>query len=47
MSKRLVDINDDLLQAAREAFGTTTIKDTVNTSLEESVRAAHRRSLTV
>jgi Arc/MetJ family transcription regulator len=33
MSKRLVDIDDDALEAARAQLGTATIKDTVNESL--------------
>ena len=47
MAKRLVDIDDEVLEEARRALGTTTIKDTVNTALDEAVRAARRRSLTV
>lgn len=46
MSKRLVDIDDDVLEQARQVLGTSTLKDTVNTALAESVRAAHRRALT-
>jgi Arc/MetJ family transcription regulator len=46
MAKRLVDIDDDLLERAREALGTTTIKDTVNRALEEQAKAAYRRALT-
>jgi Arc/MetJ family transcription regulator len=33
MSKRLVDIDDRVLDDARAELGTTTIKDTVNTAL--------------
>jgi len=33
MTKRLVDIDDDTLDAARAELGTTTLKDTVNESL--------------
>lgn len=43
MSKRLVDIDDDMLEQARRVLGTLTIKDTVNTALEDAVRAAARR----
>jgi Arc/MetJ family transcription regulator len=43
MAKRLVDIDDPLLHAARRALGTSTMKDTVNRALEEVVRAARRR----
>lgn len=44
MTKRLVDIDDELLEQVRTALGTTTLKDTVNASLEESALAARRRS---
>lgn len=43
MGKRLVDIDDDLLTEARAILGARTMKDTVNRSLEEVVRAARRR----
>lgn len=43
MTKRLVDIDDETLEAAQGVLGTTTIKDTVNTALGETVRAAQRR----
>jgi Arc/MetJ family transcription regulator len=33
MSKHLVDIDDDILGAARSQLGTETIKDTVNEAL--------------
>lgn len=33
MTKRLVDIDDDLLGAARAELGTFTLKDTVNEAL--------------
>jgi Arc/MetJ family transcription regulator len=35
--KRLVDIDDDLLERARSIAGTGTIKDTVNTALQRLV----------
>lgn len=35
--KRLVDIDDDLLERARSVAGTDTIKDTVNTALRRLV----------
>jgi len=35
--KRLVDIDDDLLQRARSIAGTDTIKDTVNAALRRLV----------
>lgn len=43
MTKRLVDIDDDTLEAAQRVLGTDTIKETVNTALRASVRAAERR----
>ena len=35
--KRLVDIDDDLLERARSIAGTRTIKDTVNAALQRLV----------
>ncbi|MGI8875619.1 MAG: type II toxin-antitoxin system VapB family antitoxin [Egibacteraceae bacterium] len=46
MVKRLVDIDDDVLEEARRVLGASTIKETVNTALEETVKAAWRRSIT-
>ena len=43
MTKTLIDSDDDLLEAAREALGTTTKKDTVNTALREVLAAQQRR----
>ena len=43
MTKRLIDVDDDVLEDARRALGTTTIKDTVNSALRASVEAAERR----
>jgi Arc/MetJ family transcription regulator len=43
MTKRLIDVDDDVLEAARRVLGTTTIKDTVNSALRASVEAAERR----
>ena len=43
MTKTLIDIDDDLLEAAREALGTTTKKDTVNTALREVLATQQRR----
>lgn len=34
MTKRLVDIDDDVLEAARAELGCRTIKDTVNRALQ-------------
>ena len=44
MTKRLVDIQDELLDEAREVLGTSTIKDTVTTALEHAVRNGRRRA---
>jgi Arc/MetJ family transcription regulator len=46
MTKRLVEIDDEVLEDARRSLGTLTIKDTVNTALAESVKAARRRAIT-
>lgn len=43
MTKRLIDVDDQVLEAARRVLGTTTIKDTVNSALRASVEAAERR----
>ena len=47
MTKRLIDVDDDLLDRARSILGTATMKDTVNAALAcavaergESVRRA-------
>jgi Arc/MetJ family transcription regulator len=44
MTKRLVEIDDGLLQQAREALGTETIRDTVETALEQAVKSDHRHT---
>lgn len=46
MSKRLVDIDDDLLEQAAAILGASTMKETVNRSLEAVVLTArrHRRA---
>ena len=46
MTKRLVDIDDEILEEARRALGTTTLKDTVNESLRSAVQSYRRRNLT-
>jgi Arc/MetJ family transcription regulator len=38
--KRIVDIDDDALDAARKALGTSSIKDTVNAALAQAGRRA-------
>lgn len=43
MTKRLVDIDDGLLQEAAAVLGTSTMKDTVNRALAEARDAALRR----
>lgn len=43
MSKRLVDIDDRLLDEAAAILGADTMKATVNRALEEVVHAALRR----
>lgn len=46
MTKRLVDIDDEILDEARRALGTTTLKDTVNQSLRNAAEASRRRKIT-
>ena len=43
MSKRLVDIDDELLDEAASVLGASTMKETVNRSLEAVVLASRRR----
>jgi Arc/MetJ family transcription regulator len=43
VSKRLVDIDDELLGEAASVLGASTMKETVNRSLESVVLAARRR----
>lgn len=43
MTKRLVDIDDELLEEATTILGATTMKEAVNRSLESVVAAARRR----
>ena len=38
MTKRLIDVDDDVLDAARARLGTRTIKDTVNEALRTAAR---------
>jgi Arc/MetJ family transcription regulator len=42
MTKRQIDIDDDLLEQARAFFGTRTIKETVNTALAEIAQYPER-----
>ncbi|MDE0120800.1 MAG: type II toxin-antitoxin system VapB family antitoxin [bacterium] len=43
MTKRLIDIDDDLLDQARTLTGAKTMRETVNTSLREVINAELRR----
>jgi Arc/MetJ family transcription regulator len=43
MVKRLVDIEEGLLEEARQALGTSTIKETVTVALVQAVRSRQRR----
>ena len=43
MTKRLVEIDDDILTAARAALGTPTIKETVQRALQDAAAATLRR----
>jgi len=47
MTKRLIDVDDDALDAARAQLGTRTIKDTVNEALRSgrspTPRPTHKR----
>jgi Arc/MetJ family transcription regulator len=42
VTKRLIDVDDEKLQAVQALFGTATLKATVNTALDE-VLALHAR----
>ena len=42
VTKTLIDIDDALLEAARDVLGTSTKKDTVNTALREVVAMQRR-----
>lgn len=43
MAKTLIDIDDEYLDAAQQALGTATKKDTVNAALRQAVALAARR----
>ncbi len=46
MTKTLIDVDDDDLERARQALGTSTKKDTVNRALSEvAALSARRRDL--
>lgn len=42
MAKTLIDVDDALLEAARDVLGTSTKKDTINTALREVVAMQRR-----
>lgn len=42
MTKRLIDLDDDLLDAAREALHTDGVSDTVRSALKQAAAAAAR-----
>jgi Arc/MetJ family transcription regulator len=44
MTKRLIDLDDDLLDAAREALHTQGVSDTVRAALQQATAAAARAS---
>ena len=44
MGKRLVDIDDELLEEAKRLLGASTMKEAVNRALAEVVLSARRRS---
>src|SRR5437868_10121929 len=43
VTKRLIDVDDDKLAAARELLGTSTTKATVNGAFDEVIALAKRR----
>ena len=43
MTKRLVDIDDELLAITRQVLGTVTLKDTVNVAMKAAVQARRAR----
>ena len=43
MTKRLIDVDDELLETARRVLGTVTLKDTVSAAMTEAVRARRER----
>lgn len=44
MSKKFIDIDDDVLAEAARVLGARTVKETVNEALAEVVRLATRRA---
>jgi Arc/MetJ family transcription regulator len=43
VTKRLIDVDDELLDRARAALGTETMKDTVNAALATAVAARREK----
>ncbi len=43
MTKRLIDVDDDKLEAVKALLGTATLKATVNTALDEILALDQRR----
>lgn len=43
MTKRLIDVDDDKLEAVKALLGTTTLKATVNEALDEVLALDQRR----
>lgn len=46
MTKRLIDVDDEVVEEARSVLGTATLKDTVNRALQETIHADRRRRIT-
>jgi Arc/MetJ family transcription regulator len=44
IAKHLIDVDEDMLGAARAELGTTTIKDTVNEALRRATLQRERRT---
>ncbi len=44
MAKHLIDLDEEMLGAARAELGTTTIKDTVNEALRRATSQRERRT---
>jgi Arc/MetJ family transcription regulator len=43
MTKKLIDVDDELLSQAKEVLGVSTFRDAVNGALGDVVRRHHRR----
>jgi hypothetical protein len=43
MTKRLIDVNDDKLDAVRDVLGTRTLKATIDAALDEVLALVQRR----